>query len=208
MKVTHYNDPFPLITIEQTFDEKELKLIWQEISFLYYGEKFFPPDETGSAYDTLDGKKIYKKHNSGVFIADLYKDLKFSNIHKCNRKIIENKDEIYKKESSWFFKNIYFNEDNTLISYYENEDYYGSHTDNAFLTCLTWFFKQPKKFEGGNLTFTDYKVTIEINNNCSVIFPSFITHEVSKISMKPEDLNALNGRICMTQFLGLSLFTT
>ena len=92
-----------------------------------------------------------------------------------------------------------------MISYYENNDYYKSHTDLALLTSLTWFFKQPKKFKGGNLTFTDYNVTIEVNANCTVIFPSCIKHEVSELTMKEEDLNNLNGRICMTQFFGLSI---
>lgn len=208
MKITNYENPFPYITIENTFKVDELNLIWDEIKFLYYSKKFNPPEKTGGAYDTIDGEKVYKKNNSGLWISDLYKELEFSNIHKVNRKIIESKEKIFKDHPSWFFRNLYFNQDNTLLSYYENNNFYDSHTDNAFLTCLTWFYKHPKKFEGGNLTFTDYNVTIEVNNNCTVIFPSCIKHEVSKISMKKEDLNDLNGRLCMTQFIGLNLWST
>ena len=205
MKITNYENPFPFITIENTFTPDELNSIWDEIKFLYYSKKFNPPEKTGSAYDTVDGEKVYKKNNSGLWISDIYKEFDFSNIYKFGRKLIENKEEIYNNHPSWFFKNIYFNQDNTLLSYYENGNYYHSHTDKAFLTCLTWIFKQPKKFEGGNLTFTDYDITIEVNTNCTVIFPSCIKHEVSKISMKKEDLDDLNGRICITQFFGLSI---
>jgi len=205
MKILHYDTPFPLITIQNTFDEDELNLIWNEIKFLYYGNKFNPPEKTGSAYDYVDNKKVFKKNNSGVWISDIYREIQFSNIFKVNRKLVEKRDQIYTKHPNWFFKNVYFNQDNTLISYYENNDYYGSHTDDSFLTVLTWFYKQPKKFTGGDLTFTDYKVTIEVNYNCTVIFPSCIKHEVSKISMNTDDLNDLNGRICMSQFIGISL---
>jgi hypothetical protein len=208
MKITHYESPFPLIVLENTFTTEELNLIWDEIRFFYYGKKFSPPDETGGAYDTVDGKRVYKKNNSGLWILDFYQKPEFSNIYKVNRKLIEKKEEIYTNHPSWFFKNIYFNQDNTLLSYYENGNYYDPHTDNAFLTCLTWFYKQPKKFEGGNLIFTDYDVKIEISNNCTVIFPSCIKHEVSEISMKSDDLDNLNGRICMTQFIGLNLYGT
>lgn len=208
MKITNYENPFPLITIENTFAVDELNLIWDEIKFLYYSKKFNSPEKTGSAYDTVDGEKIYKKNNSGLWISEIYKEFDFSNIYKCGRKLIENKEEIYNNHPSWFFKNIFFNQDNTLISYYEDGNYYHPHTDSAFLTCLTWFYKQPKKFEGGNLTFTDYNITIEVSNNYTVIFPSIIKHEVSKISMKPEHLDDLNGRICVTQFFGLSLWNT
>ena len=151
-----------------------------------------------------------KKYITSGFSVQLEKDFgKNSNIddnelQRLGAKIL-NKEEIYNNHPSWFFKNIYFNQDNTLLSYYENGNYYHSHTDKAFLTCLTWVFKQPKKFEGGNLTFTDYDITIEVNTNCTVIFPSCIKHEVSKISMKKEDLDDLNGRICITQFFGLSI---
>lgn len=204
-KIIHYTDPFPFVAIENTFTPDELNLIWDEIKFLYYSKKFNSPEKTGSAYDTVNGKKVYKKKNSALWISDIYKQLDFSNIHNANRKLIENKEELFNNHPSWFFKNIYYNQDNSLISYYENNDYYKSHTDLALLTSLTWFFKQPKKFQGGNLTFTDYNVTIEVNTNCTVIFPSCIKHEVSKISMKEEDLDDLNGRICITQFFGLSI---
>lgn len=205
MKITNYTDPFPFITIEQTFDEEEINLMWNEIKFLYYANKFNPPEKTGGAYDTIDGKKVYKKNNSGIWLSEIYKQPEFSNIFSVNRKIIENKEEIFSSHPSWFYKNIYFNEDNTLISYYENGGYYKEHTDNAYITCLTWFHKQPKKFKGGNLVFTDYKIQIEVLNNCTVIFPSCIKHSVTEVEMVEKDCGDLNGRVCMTQFIGVSL---
>lgn len=40
MKITNYENPFPFITIENTFTPDELNLIWDEIKFLYYSKKF------------------------------------------------------------------------------------------------------------------------------------------------------------------------
>lgn len=204
MKINYISEPFPFIAIENTFEEQEINLIWDEIKFLYYGNKFDPPEKTGGAYDTINGKRVYKKNNRGLFLADIYKEINYSNIYNVNRKLIYNK-EIYKNHNNWFFKNIYFNVDNTLLSYYENGGFYNVHTDYSFLTCLTWFFKEPKKFKGGNLVFNDFKIEIEVLNNSTIIFPSCINHSVTEISMQESDLNDLNGRICMTQFIGIEL---
>jgi len=45
MKITNYENPFPLITIENTFTSDELNLIWDEIKFLYYSKKFNSPEK-------------------------------------------------------------------------------------------------------------------------------------------------------------------
>ena len=117
-----------------------------------------------------------------------------------NRKIFDKFDEIKSSHPSWFFNNFTCNFDTTQISYYEKNDYYGAHTDASILTALTWFYKEPKKFQGGDIFFTDYDLQHSIQNNSTLIFPSCIKHSVSTIEMGDENLNKRLGRFCMAQF--------
>ena len=48
--------------------------------------------------------------------------------------------------------------------------------------------KEPKKFTGGDFSFSDYDVTIPCVNNSMVIFPSSFKHEVSPVEMTSDDI--------------------
>lgn len=202
MKVTHFLDPFPLITIENTFTEEELKLIWEELDFLCHPSKLKSPEETGTAVDEDEHSSPMKK-NGGLWMDQLYGDRNISNLLRVNRTIFleEHSQEIFRNHPHWFWKNFNPNYDETLLSYYEDGDEYLPHWDTAYATALHWFYKEPKRFEGGSLTFTEYKLNIECKNNCSVIFPSTMYHQVHPVKIEEEYRNQKNGRFCMTQFL-------
>jgi hypothetical protein len=199
MDIAHFNDSFPFIVIKNLYDEHELNLIWEELNFLCYSQKFLGPTESLSASDA-DGKIL--KRNNCLFLDTTYTDRKISNILTVNRKIFDNYDDIFLTSDSWFFNTFRCERDTTLVSYYENGDYYKPHQDNSISTCLTWFFKSPKKFHGGNLSLLhgNSKIDIEVENNKCVIFPSNILHSVDQIIMNSEDLNKKLGRFCITQF--------
>ena len=42
--------------------------------------------------------------------------------------------------------------DTSIISYYEDNDYYEPHHDKFMWTSLTWFYREPKKFTGGKFS--------------------------------------------------------
>lgn len=203
MRIKHLNDPFPHILISDVYEENEITLIWKELNF-FIG-KLYDPIATGSA---MDQNNQLLKRNLGIWLDTIFTSRETSNILSINRKIFNNYSEIFAKSDHWFFKNIALNCDTTLISYYENGDYYKPHFDTAYVTALTWFYNQPKKFEGGDLFFPDYNYKIEIENNFTIIFPSTIKHSVSEVKMKFEDLNRNNGRVCMSQFMGVALKET
>jgi hypothetical protein len=200
MKITHLNDPFPHILISDMYEENELNLIWKELNFFI--DKLSDPITSGSAVD--EGNRPLKS-GLGIWLDGIFTSRETSNILSLNRKIFSNYSEIFSKSDHWFFKNIRFNCDTTLISYYENGDYYKPHFDTAYVSALTWFYNQPKKFEGGDLYFTDFDYKIQVENNLALIFPSNIRHSVSEVKMKFNDLNKNNGRVCMSQFMGVSL---
>ena len=201
MLVNHFNGEFPYITIENVYDSDEQEVIWEELNFLCYKKNFLPPDKSGTARD--NGEIL--KRNSCIWLDEFYSDRKHSNILELNRKAInfESQEKIFRGNKSWFFQSAEAGNYNTLLSYYENDDYYKPHKDRSLITCLTWFYKEPKRFQGGDLLFhlNGDIFFIEIKNNMMVMFPSCITHSVTPVKMNEEECNNKNGRFCMTQFL-------
>lgn len=189
--------PFPFLMVENMYTEDELKLIWNELEFLTHADKLESPDVTATAYD--EGEIL--KQNHGIFLDFAYRNRNLSNILKLNRKIFSKKimDALSSLTFAYGIANI-INFDTTLISYYENGGHYKPHHDMAVFTALTWFYRNPKQFEGGDFWFNKYDYKIEVQNNLTLIFPSFVTHSVDEVRMKTNEMNGF-GRYCMTQFL-------
>ena len=190
--------PFPYLKVREFYYERELGLIWQELDFLTYKDKLEPPSETGQKDNDM-------KSNSGVFLDSLYKSRSFSNILTVNRKLFS-RDIMEAMVNLDKIMSAYYNNcdhDGSLISYYEQADYYKSHVDRTIITSISWHFKKPKMFTGGDLIFTDYNERIEIDDNMLVIFPSCIRHQVTAIEMNPgvEPFRGY-GRYALSNFVG------
>ena len=198
------NHEIPVILIDNYYNDDELKLIWQELEFLNYSHKLLPPSSTGAANDN---DTTLLKNNSGLFLDTIWNNQRqLSNILSVNRKLFENDMEILRQSPSWFYRTLVCTEDNSLLSYYEDGDYYQEHRDNAAVTVLSWFFKEPKCFSGGdlrlNLLGEIHEITVK--NNRTLIFPGAIPHSVTPVSMSEENKNQGLGRYCLTQFLAYS----
>ena len=192
MKFTIVKEPIPFLLIEDVFSEEELFCIYRELEFLH--PKLLPPSMTGTASDS----GVILKQNKGVILDSIYADRKFSDILRINRKLFGSDIREKLKEcciTYGIFKKM--NMDGTLISYYEDTDYYKSHDDNAVISICTWFFQEPKNFLGGDFKFSDYNITIPVKNNQAIIFFSHFRHEVSEIKMI-DNFKKCSGRFTMT----------
>lgn len=208
MKITcHEGVEHPWISIEDFYNQQELDFIWEELNFVSYPWKMLSPDETISAIQ--DGEPL--KKNSGLFLDDFYSDRTFSNILTANRKLLSKEQgrdadriTILQKHNHWFFKYFRCLDEGTLLSYYENEDNYKPHDDSASITALTWLYKEPKRFTGGDFIFSNTNEIVECKNNKMVIFPSCVTHQVTTVKMDEEYKGKRLGRWCISQFLHCS----
>lgn len=203
MKINHLDFGFPLIVIDDYYSEEELNLIWEELNFLCRKDVLYlgSDPKSGGASNEF-GNPL--KNNYSIFLDDLFSyDRKFSNILTVNRKLFKCWSDIISQNTHWFFQNFECFVDYTLLSYYENQNHYKFHRDNASITCLSWFYKKPKKFEGGDLFFEN-ESKIELLNNRTVLFPSMMLHSVDHVIMDEKDLNKKLGRFCITQFLHTS----
>jgi hypothetical protein len=203
MDFQYFAEPIPHIILDNVFDETELKEIWQELDFLTYSRKMLTPAVTGSAFEiSATGEKLYKKQNKALFLDGMYCDRNLSNIMHITRKFFDKAFLQKCADQNFIFKYLQeCNMDTTLLSYYEENDHYDAHHDKAAITILTWLYKEPKQFTGGELNFSDYNYTIPLASNRSLIFPGVANHSVNAVKMN-EGVESMKGfgRYVITNF--------
>jgi Rps23 Pro-64 3,4-dihydroxylase Tpa1-like proline 4-hydroxylase len=192
------------IVIDNWYSKEEYTQVLRECQFC--ADYLNDPVTSGSA--TKNGEVL--KKNKAMFIGELFSSFNKSFIAKHSFKKYEESfisscisiDPLY-----YYLENT--NQHDLLISYYEESDYYKAHRDNGVLTMLTWIYEDPKAFNGGNLILKDSNDNvveeIECISNRTVIFPPFMLHEVSPISMEEKDLNQKKGRFTISHFSAIGM---
>ena len=205
MNIQYYEAKnMPVVMIDDFYDEIAQEKIMQELLFLNNdSKKMNKTIDTGSAIDEHTKKPL--KNNKGVFLHDVFVYREYSNIlTESSKRFFEENIETHLKEKHKFF--YYFSIINlysTLVSYYEQSDYYRSHTDSAIITAIIWFYKTPKSFSGGNLII-EKDLEIECKKNRMVIFPSILEHEVTEVEMNSGVSDNNFGRFSITHLLTYS----
>ena len=194
MIIHKIKEPFPHLVIEDFYSEDELKLIWKELDFLTSPNKLMPANLNGSS----------ETNHLSVILDQVYANRSISDILTVNRKSLskEIKDAFVELNPMLAHINS-VNTDLTKIKYYENYNGYKKHQDNSRFTALTYFYKEPKAFEGGDLYFNDLDYTIKLKNNMFVLFIGALWHESLPVSLKQEGHITGNGKYTMTQFLNI-----
>lgn len=207
MNIKNNYDEYGILILENVYSDKEYESIMNELSNLYSLRMFLDPEHTSSAlYD--DGTP--KKKNVALFLDDLYSQRgrmlsKILTITEERLLSVETK-QIYSELNSVCKTIFNVNRHSTLISYYENNDEYDFHKDTCAFTTLSYFYKDPKSFSGGDIIFNVDKeeIKVEIDKNISIIFPSVYEHRVTKVNMSESNLD-MKGRFSISQFLHISM---
>jgi len=204
MELSLLKYPFPHAIVSDFYSENELSLIWKELDFLTSPDKFIKSGkELQTALNPLDNS-TYIANSYGITLDNIYPSRNISNILTIAQKIYE--PSLIEKFASLdpLMGHIkYINRDCTKIKYYEDGTYYLPHFDVSRFTSVTYLFKEPKKFSGGNLNFPDFDYTIEIKNNMMVLFVGSIMHESTLLSMEDKSHMSGNGKYCITKFMDL-----
>ena len=198
-----FAEPFPLMVVKNFYNDFELALIWQELTFYTAPNKLLAAENYGGVVGKTNAKAlllddIYRNHKDGLNFRNI------SNILTLNRKIfncgILDKFAELHGCCSIATKS---NHDITKVRYYHNNEYYDPHTDSStqFL-AFSYFYKEPKKFKGGDLIFPKHDVKIPCENNSIVIFPGWVEHGVRKVTIEDSDYFDGWGRYAITSFFG------
>ena len=196
MKVHANTDPFPFLFIEDLYTEEELRLIWCELDY-YQSNKVVLESNTNPSV-TDDGKPRTKK--KGCFVDNVFENRDCSSILNVSRKLLD-PGLICQSNHIFAWKHFQPNVDHTLLSYYDDGAYYLPHHDNTVVSIISWLWKEPKRFEGGDFVFEDYKLTIKCKHNSAVAFPGTTLHGVTPITMEDQYKDEGLGRYSLSHFL-------
>jgi len=197
-----YQEPFPHLILRDFYNQDELKLIWQELNFYTQPGKLFEAKDFGGVVD--------RTNSHAIVLDELYhneKLRKISNILQVNRKL-------FSQDVLHGFGKIHpscaiatdSNFDITKVRYYHNGEYYEPHTDLGFQFLLfSYFYREPKKFTGGEVYFPQFNYEYPCYNNSVIIFPGWVTHGVRGVKIKDSDYFEGKGRYCISSFFGFDL---
>ena len=201
-----YCEPFPLMVVNNFYNEFELELIWKELDFYTAPNKLLPAKNYGGVVGYTNAKAL--------LLDDIYRDRtkekekanfrNVSNILTLNRKlfncgVLDTFSEIHgcvslANQTNW---------DVTKVRYYHDGEFYDPHTDKPYqFLAFSYFYKEPKKFKGGDLEFPQYDMKISCDNNSTVIFPGWVEHGVRKVKINDSDYFDGWGRYAITSFFG------
>jgi len=197
--------PFPHMIIDNFYNEEELELIWEELKFYTKPGKLLEAKDYGGVVGYTNAKalmldSVYRNYsdNDGVNYRIL------SNILTVNRKLFASGilDTFATIHECCSIANQ-SNSDTTKIRYYHDGEGYDPHTDKGFqFLAFSYFYKEPKKFTGGQLYFPKYNYEIPCDNNSMIIFPGWVEHGVREVSIENSDYYDGWGRYAITSFFG------
>ena len=205
MEIKYIEEPFPYILIDDHYDEEQQNLIWEELDYITHPLRMESSNESDnrrddSAKDEDTGETLKNTHV--VWLKSLFVQKNQSNI-LMNMKVDR---DVLTKHRHWYFNCRTASTYDTQVLYYENGHEYKPHYDSTIFTSLTWFYKKPKAFIGGDFIFPEFDTKVELKDNRTIIFPGCLLHQVTPVSMKENKSNSLldsnkMGRYCISQFI-------
>ena len=145
-----YIEPFPHLVFHNFYTDEELDLIWEELNFYTKPNKLFDVEDYQGVVGYTKAKAL---HLDSVYTG---KNRVLSNILEVSRKVLDKQVlEPFSKLDDCCTLAKSANYDVTKVRYYHNGDYYKPHTDTFFeFLAFSYFYREPKKFNGGNLIGT------------------------------------------------------
>ena len=200
-KIEKYTSPFPYLIVKDWYTSEECELIWKELDFLSDFEKLPHAPLSGATTKNSNGRIINLSSHKSLYLTEVFIHECMSNIMIITKKLFSSGIlSLYAKLDAYAKSSLTLRQSDIKIGYYENGDSYGAHYDEYNFTCISYFYKEPKKFSNGNLHFVDYGIEYECLNNSMIIFPSHIRHKVNPINFFGES-NKKEGRFYIGQFL-------
>ena len=190
----------PFLVVDNFYNKEEQNLIWTELDF--HKEDFVVAEGSANKGVAINNNGKAIANLSRIYLDELYQNKREqSNILQCYQKLFT-KEIINNYKEKTLAARTYetTNTDWSQVSYYENNNNYDKHFDEFMHSVLIWFYRKPKRFDGGDLIFTDLNETVKCKHNRMILFPSYYYHKVNKVIMKEQYRNKGLGRFCLTHF--------
>ena len=200
VQVNKDNPTYPFIVIDNYYNPEEEKAIWKELDF-FTANSLMAMDRAEDTIVARDEDGNSKSKAYRVYVDDYYIHRKVSPILKFTNKLLTKEFSSLMKQCEPYSRSFFSsNFDSTLVSYYEEDDHYKPHHDTFLWTCLIWFYKEPKLFDGGDFFLNDIDYEIKLKHNRMVMFPSCFLHSVTPIKFHTNPNEPGYGRWTITTF--------
>jgi hypothetical protein len=205
LKVKAYNKGsiFPYIVADNWYAPPEEEHIWKELNFYSARPQNFERSDAKGGLVATNPDGSPRGFSSRIYLARIFQQQmrNYSHIHYYNFKQVTEQFKNF-VDKTMPHGRLYgaTNLDSTFVSYYEDGDKYDPHFDSSMFTLLIWFYKEPKKFKGGDLILPESNSLIKCKHNRLIMFPSYYLHQVTPIKMNKKNLHQGLGRYTITTF--------
>lgn len=191
---------------DNVYDERELQVIWEVLEKIQAEDLWDDDEALLSSYheETKENKRKGKGYWLGGAGYQIREDPDIHRINDVIAKIFRVYTGDYSLSGLWNEGILLTNWHQSILNYYEHTDKYSPHKDMCMFTALTWFYKEPRKFLGGELRLPQLGHTIELRSNRMIIIPGWLEHEVIPIGMSEEDMNKGLGRYSIATFMNIN----
>jgi hypothetical protein len=200
VKVINDNPTFPFVVIDNWYTPNEEKAIWKELDFI----STVPKEEMSRAENGVvaSSKGVPLSNAYRFYLEGFYKNKRLSPIFNCRYK--QQTKQLHKivRDNCMPYARSFLtsNFDSSMLSYYEEKDFYKPHHDTVLWTCLIWMVREPRLFDGGDFKMVEPDVEVKLKNNRMILFPSCFLHSVSPIKFHTQPKEIGYGRYCITHF--------
>ena len=189
----------PVVWVDNLFNAEQIQEMLFEAMYINSLGILSEGDNSGGA--TENGELL--KKNKAVFLEKIYaSEPRLSGMIRSVNEKLSDSDLIDKMiEIHPYYSNLINQNGSILLNYYDKSDAYKAHRDTCYITILTWFYQQPKAFEGGDFIIeNDFKIDCKIGR--TVFMPSYLLHEVTPVTMPKIEQEKGLGRYSLTLFIG------
>jgi len=201
VKIFNKNKDCPYIVIDNWYTKEEEENVWKELDY-FSNVRNLPRGEDTIIASDKKGNPLGKHFRMYIDLWLTPEGRRTSYIFNYLYKQTDPQFHNLLLNASPIFRNFQStNYCSAFCSYYEKDDHYDEHFDTNLFTCLIWFYKEPKKFEGGDFYLTEINDKIECKQNRMLLFPGYALHKVSPIKLKTNKKGNF-GRYTITHFYG------
>lgn len=201
-KVIKTDKQYPFLIIDDYYTPEEEKLVWQELD--YYAswpyDKIDRSEKNNASGKYSDGES--KAKGFRFYLDEFYRREIAYCSHILNFQYKQREGSIQnalRHVQPYYSSFVDSNCDVSFISYYEDKDGYDTHWDVASWSQLTWFVKEPRRFDGGDFVLEQPNIKVKLKHNRSILFPSVYKHRVIPVKSH-SNMEKGYGRWTLTHF--------
>ena len=78
MDITHLNDPFPYVIIDDFYDSQSLDKVWREAEYINNPNRMSLADKSNTSTPLVNGTREVNAINNRAFLSSIFKEGRYS----------------------------------------------------------------------------------------------------------------------------------